>query len=248
MANPLDHRIRVAALRREEMQLHLLLSGLELASAHSIHALEVEDVVRQAGVSRGTFYKYFPSIPGLYGALSRQLMLEVAAMMDDLVPHGVDAATRLASTIRISLRLFVDVPMLGRFFRQIQWPSQGDDHDIFHVIVRDVQAGIREGVFTNMPVSIGASIAIGSLMGGVHTLLVEGDQAGFEDSVAHQVLIGLGVDAASASHVSRRALPCRPLGVAPGILGKLAEMGVLHAGGPQQVSRRQRGGSGKGRP
>ena len=61
----------------------------KLLPAHSIHALEVEDVVRQAGVSRGTFYKYFPSIPGLYGALSRQLMLEVAAMMEDLVPHGV---------------------------------------------------------------------------------------------------------------------------------------------------------------
>jgi AcrR family transcriptional regulator len=227
MAKALDHRVRVAALRREEMQMHLLFSGLTLASINPINALEVEDVIRQAEVSRGSFYNYFPSLPALYDGLAKQLMQEFAEITDISVPQSLDNVTHLASTMRILMRLVVDFPMLGRFLTQIQWPNQSPDLDIFQNIIRDIQLGIKGGCFTNMPASIGANIAIGSLIGGIHTMLLKRPAKGFEDQVTNQVLIGLGVDAKLASTVSQMPLPARPALPQTGILGKLAEMGAL---------------------
>ena len=40
-----DHRIRVAASRREEMQNSLMFSALVLASEKSIHAIDVDDIM-----------------------------------------------------------------------------------------------------------------------------------------------------------------------------------------------------------
>ena len=227
MAKALDHRVRVAALRREEMHLHLLFSGLKLASTKSIYELEVEDVIKQAEVSRGSFYNYFTSLPALYEGLAKQLMQEFSGLIDDSMPNSLDTATRLASTMRVLMRLVVDFPMLGRFLTQIQWPNQNSDTEIFQNIIRDIQLGIKEGSFTNMPPSIGANIAIGSLIGGIHTMLLKRPAKGFEDQVTNQVLIGLGIDAKSASKISRAPLPAKPTFPETGIFGKLAEMGAL---------------------
>jgi hypothetical protein len=227
MAKALDHRVRVAALRREEMQLHLLFSGLLLASTHPVHELEVEDVIKQAEVSRGSFYNYFPSIPALYDGLAKQLMQEFADLINAFMPQGLDTATRLATAMRILMRLVVDFPMLGRFLTQMQWPNQNSDTEIFQNIIRDIQLGIKEGSFNNMPASIGANIAIGSLIGGIHTMLSKRPAKGFEDQVTNQVLIGLGVDTKSASKISQMPLPAKPQLPTTGIFGKLVEMGAL---------------------
>jgi len=226
MAKALDHRVRVAALRREEMQLHLLFAGLTLASTNSIYDLEVEDVIKQAEVSRGSFYNYFPSLPALYDGLTKQLMQEFTGLINESIPRGLDITIRLASTMRILMRLVVDYPMLGRFLTQIQWPNHNPDTEIFQNIIRDIQLGIKEGSFNNMPASIGANIAIGSLIGGVHTMLLKRPAKDFEDLVTNQVLIGLGIDTKLASKISKAPLPAKPSFPETGIFGKLAEMGA----------------------
>ena len=227
MAKALDHRVRVAALRREEMQLHLLFSGLTLASTNSIYELEVEDVIKQAEVSRGSFYNYFPSLPALYDGLAKQLMQEFDGLINVSMPQNFDTTTRLASTRRILMRLVVDFPMLGRFLTQIQWPNQNPDAEIFQNMIRDIHLGIKEGSFTDMPASIGANIAIGSLIGGIHTMLLKRPAKGFEDQVTNQVLIGLGIDAKVASKISQMPLPAKYQLPETGIFGKLVEMGAL---------------------
>jgi AcrR family transcriptional regulator len=227
MAKALDHRVRVAALRREEMQLHLLFSGLTLASTNSVYELEVEDVIKQAEVSRGSFYNYFPSLPALYDGLAKQLMQEFTDLINESIPQGLDTTTRLSSTMRILMRLVVDFPMLGRFLTQIQWPNQNPDTEIFQNIIYDIQLGIKEGIFNNMPASIGTNIAIGSLIGGIHTMLLKRPAKGFEDQVTNQVLIGLGIDAKLAGKISQAPLPAKPQLPATGIFGKLVDMGAL---------------------
>jgi AcrR family transcriptional regulator len=209
------------------MQMHLLFSGLLLSSTHPVHELEVEDVIRQAEVSRGSFYNYFPSLPALYDGLAKQLMHEFGEIVDSSIPQGLDTVSRLASTMRILMRLAVDYPMLGRFLTQIQWPNQNSDSEIFENIIRNIQIGIKDRVFADMPASIGSNIAIGSLIGGIHTMLLKRPAKGFEDQVTNQVLIGLGVDSKSASNISKITLPARPALPETGIFGKLAGMGAL---------------------
>jgi hypothetical protein len=58
-------------------------------------------------------------------------------------------------------------------------------------------------------------------------MLLKRPAKGFEDQVINQVLIGLGIDAKTASKISQMSLPARPALPETGILGKLAEMGAL---------------------
>jgi AcrR family transcriptional regulator len=221
MMKALDHRVRVAALRREEMQLHLLFSGLMLASTNSIYELEVEDIVRQAEVSRGSFYKYFPSLPAFYHDLANRLMQEILGVIDVMTPQSVDSVTRLSCKIRILMRLAVDIPVLGKFLSQIRWPNKSSVVDVFENIILDIHLGIKEGRLAKLPVSIGSNILIGSLVGGIHAMLSEPPATGYEDKVTHQVLLGLGMDPELAAEISKSPLQPRPPLPDVGILGKL---------------------------
>ncbi len=224
MVKGLDHRVRVAALRREEMRLHLLFSGLMLASTHSIYELEVEDVIRHAEVSRGSFYNYFPSLTDLYDGLAKRLMQEFSDMMGVLEPQSLDAVTRLALNVRILMRLAVDFPALGNFLVQVKWPSRSPDFDVFENIISDINLGIDAGQLKNISSSIGSSIVIGSLIGGIHSMLREPPSTGYEDKVMNQALLGLGMDSGSANGISKARLPPRPPFPETGLLGKLANL------------------------
>ena len=230
MVKALDHRVRVAALRREEMQLHLLFSGLMLASAHSIYELEVEDVVRYAEVSRGSFYKYFPSLADLYDGLAHRLMQEMAGVIDVMAPQSLDGVSRLACKIRILMRLAVDFPALGNFLAQIQWPTQNSHFDVFEDIVGDIKSGINVGRLTDVPVSIGSNMVIGSLIGGIHAMLLEPPSTGYEDKVTNQVLLGLGMDPELAAEMSKIPLQPRPPLPDTGVFGKLRAFQAKLAG------------------
>jgi hypothetical protein len=167
------------------MQLHLLVSGLLLASIKPIHEIEIEDVIKHAQVSRGSFYNYFQSLQALYDELARRLMQELFSEIEILAPRPSDTVERLASTIRLLIRLLVKYPVLGNFITKIQWPNRNQNSGLFQAIIHDISLGIEEGKFTNMPVSIGANIAIGSIIGGVHTMLIECPIQRFEDKITN---------------------------------------------------------------
>ncbi|QUN32293.1 helix-turn-helix transcriptional regulator (plasmid) [Cupriavidus sp. KK10] len=59
------------------MRWRLLNSALKLVASKGHAAMSVDDVIREAGVSRGTFYKYFAS-PDV---LIRELATEIASQI-----------------------------------------------------------------------------------------------------------------------------------------------------------------------
>jgi AcrR family transcriptional regulator len=142
-----DHRVRVAASRREEMQNALLFSVLVLASDKSIHEIDVEDIINHAQVSRGSFYKYFPSVQASVLALASQLASELTTEMDAITHQIPDTAIRLITTAKLTMRLLVKIPLLGNFFIQLPWPSPSPEVNVFKNISADVELGIKEGLF-----------------------------------------------------------------------------------------------------
>jgi AcrR family transcriptional regulator len=219
-----DHRIRVAASRREEMQNSLLFSALVLASDKSIHEIDVEDIIEHAEVSRGSFYKYFPSVQALIPDLASQLARELAKEIDAITHQIPDTASRLVITAKLTMRLLVKVPLLGNFLIQLPWPSQSPELQIFKNISDDVERGIKEGVFTKMPMSIGCNLLIGSMLGGIHTMLGKSPSSTYENKVMHQALIGLGLASITAEELLKAPMPSLPTLPMTGLLGKIAAM------------------------
>ena len=218
-----DHRIRVAASRREEMQNTLIFSVLVLSFEKSIHEIDVDDVVQQAQVSRGSFYKYFPSVQASVLALARQLAHELITEIEAITYQIPDSATRLVVTTKLTMRYLVRVPLLGNFLIQLPWPSQNPDTNVFKHISADIELGIKEGVFTKMPASIACNLLIGSIIGGVHTMLGKpASSSGYENKVLYPVLMGLGLDSKIADDLLKIPMPSLPKLPATGLLGKIA--------------------------
>ena len=168
-----DHRVRVAAIRREEMQGRLLLSALALASEKSIHEISVEEIIEHAEVSRGTFYKYFNTVPQVFLVLAKKISNEMIIAFDSFIPTIPDAAVRISISTRIGMRLLANIPLLGKLMMQIQWPNPDPEINGFKSIERDIKLGITQEHFSKMPPEMGVSLVVGSMMGGVSSMLMK---------------------------------------------------------------------------
>lgn len=219
-----DHRVRVAASRREEMQNSLMFSALALASEKSIHEIDVDDIIQHAEVSRGSFYKYFPSVQALIPALANQLAHELTAEIDAVTHQIPGTAARLVITAKLTVRRLVRVKVLGNFLIQLPWPSQNPEVNVFKNISSDIELGIKEGLFTKMPVSIGCNLFIGSLIGGIHAMLGKSSSASYENKVLYPALMGLGLAAETADELLKAPVPALPTLPDTGLLGKIAAL------------------------
>jgi AcrR family transcriptional regulator len=75
-------------------QARLLEAGLQVLGERGYQATRVDDVVRVADTSHGTFYLYFENKDALFRALAHTAADEMAALADELGPVGPDAAGR----------------------------------------------------------------------------------------------------------------------------------------------------------
>jgi len=219
-----DHRIRVAATRREEMRNSLMFSALVLASNKSIHEIDVDDIIQHAEVSRGSFYKYFPSVQALIPALADQLAHELTAEIDAITHQIPSTATRLVISAKLTMRRLVKAKVLGSFLIQLPWPSQNPEVNIFKNLSSDIELGIKEGLFNKMPSSIGCNLFVGSLIGGIHVMLGKSSSASYENKVLYPALIGLGLAAKTADELLKAPVPSLPKLPDTGLLGKIAAL------------------------
>jgi len=224
MKEPKDHRIRVAAERRNETQEKLLLSGLILGSKKSAKEISIEEIYTHAQTSRGTFYKYFTGTSGLFKALGLNIANQIVEFLSPLKPSFTDPAIAIASMTRIGIRLAVSIPMLGRLLLQAEWPIADKNAGILKDIEKDIKAGIKQGRFSDIPTDICLGIVVGSIKAAIHSMLQNPPSKGYEDIVACQILIGLGVDAKSAKEISKLPLPILPALPTTGIIGKVLLM------------------------
>jgi AcrR family transcriptional regulator len=68
-------------LKREERRAHILACALEVFAEKGYHSSSVEDIIKRAGVARGTFYLYF----GSKRAVFDELLDDLFAMLDAVV-------------------------------------------------------------------------------------------------------------------------------------------------------------------
>lgn len=70
----------------------LLDAGLDVLTERGFHAARVDDIVRVADLSHGTFYLYFANKEDLFRALASECATEMTALADTLGPITPDAA------------------------------------------------------------------------------------------------------------------------------------------------------------
>ncbi|MES1162970.1 MAG: TetR/AcrR family transcriptional regulator, partial [Rhizobacter sp.] len=206
-----DHRQRVAAERRERMRARLLASAMRLVAEKGPAATSIDDVISTAEVSRGTFYKYFPSPDALVRELAIEIANELIAMAEPVVLSHDDPAERVSSGLRLVTRLAIDHPLAAAFLVRLGWPDARGPTMLLDFVKRDLTDGIRQGRFTRMPIALDLNIVTGTVLGATHCMLEPGCPSDFAEQSAAAALRGLGLDAKSAERISRS--PLKPVRV-----------------------------------
>jgi TetR/AcrR family transcriptional regulator, ethionamide resistance regulator len=202
----LDHRPRVAAERRERMRLRLLSTAVRIGAEKGPAAMTIDDVVVGAEVSRGSFYKYFPSTDALLREVATQIANELIRMAEPVVQGFDDPAERVASGIRLVARTAIDHPAVAAFLVRLGWPDARGPDVLTDFVRRDLSAGIRQRRFTRMPIALALNITTGAVLGAAHCMLHDDCEADFAEQTAAAALRALGIEPAEAKSLSTRRL------------------------------------------
>ena len=188
------------------MRARLLASAMRLVAEKGPAAMSIDDVISAAEVSRGTFYKYFPSPDALVRELAIEIANELIGMAEPVVLSYTDPAERVSSGIRLVARLAIDHPLAATFLVRLGWPDARGPNMLLDFVKRDLTEGIRQGRFTRMPVALALNIVTGAVLGATHCMLEPGCAPDFAEQSAAAALRGLGVDAKSAERIATGAL------------------------------------------
>jgi AcrR family transcriptional regulator len=199
-----DHRTRTAARRRETMRRRLLESAMLVFAEKGVDASVIDDVISTAGVSRGTFYKYFKSNRDLMVAANEELGKELLTQVLDRVTGLSDPAERLALGVRLFIATALAYPLFAHFTRSAGMANVGPHSLLLDYLPDHIRDGTDQGRFCAMPLQVSLDL----ISGGVLFCIAQGIEGSVDDAQSrHMVaalLRGLGVAADEAWRLADR--------------------------------------------
>jgi AcrR family transcriptional regulator len=190
-------------------------AAMRLFAERGSAELSMSELATEAGVARGTLYRNVESIERLFDQVRSQLAFEIhdttARVMD---AHGeLDPPQRLATGMRMLVRLAHDNPAMGRFLVRFGLTDASLREILGGPPMRDVAAGVATGRYV---VPAGMELSIASLLMGTVVsamwMVLEGHQGWREAGAgaAELVLCALGVPREEARRIATNPLPALP--------------------------------------
>jgi AcrR family transcriptional regulator len=204
------------------MRARLLDSALALVAERGVAATSIDAIISAAQVSRGTFYKYFDAPDTLLRELALELTNDILRAVHPLVLKHDDPAARIATGMRMVVRLADSRPAVGSFFLRLGWPDIDRRHVLFDFVQRDLAVGIRRGRFTAMPIVLALNIVAGTALGAIHAVLCTVSARGIAEQAAASALRALGIEAEQAARLVALPLP-QPFPVGGSLVARAAK-------------------------
>jgi AcrR family transcriptional regulator len=189
-----DHRSVAARRKRNAMRTRILQTVMDVFSDRKNLSTTIEDVIRAAEVSRGTFYKHFSSLEEALTAVGReatdQMTLGILPVYDVLD----DPVQRVSTGMRVFLSRAVTDRRWARFVVRAELIPH--ESVLLEYIYRDVRTGKAEAKMDFDDVTAAADSIMGATVEGMRTILLgrTRDTAAYIDAVIRITLRGLGVD------------------------------------------------------
>ena len=212
-----EHRVRVARERRGRMRNHLLQSIMSVCAGRKLTgATVIEDVVRHAEVSRGTFYKYFDTLDEAVTQLAFQLAEEMTSDIANVYDVLTDPVMRTATGFQTFLtRAWID-PAWGGFLTHLGL-IDGENGLISSKVKGDIRRGIESGDYAVTSVDLAADLLMGAKHEAIRRIVSGERDPSYILGMTGMVLRSFGVTQARAETTARRAYD-RLVGEAPGKL------------------------------
>lgn len=216
-----DHRTRVAAERRERMRSRLQESALQIIAAEGAAGLSVDRLIQHAGVSRGTFYKYYDAPVALVRELALGISNELIEHAEPLVQQVEDPAARIALGLRSLMHTCSVVPVLGHFLVHLGWHDMNQQHLMFDYVSRDLLEAQRLGRLQAMSPELALGLVAASAIAGIQVMMrASSNTRDMPEQTAAAILRALGMPAGQAELVVSQPMPEVPL-PATGLIARI---------------------------
>lgn len=197
----IDHRTRVGRERSARTEMRILDAARRVFAELGPDAPKIDDFVRAAGISRGTFYNHFDSVEELLVATSGMITKDILQSIDNALAGGEGPAFRVGLGLRLFFAMAQSDPVLCRFVARV-WRVEGLD-----LPLRDLDEGLRLGVFR----APSAAAARDLFLGGVREALLRFGQGrtptGYGEQMTERCLQALGTDSRRIAAVMKHQLP-----------------------------------------
>lgn len=186
-----DHRPRVAQKKREVMRGKLLEAAMRVFAASSGSTIVIDDVIREADVSRGTFYNYFTSLDEVVVAIGQGLTDQMTTDILPVYDILTDPCQRVAVASRIFLiRALLDPQWAGFVTRVDAWQHNSL---VAEYMSRDLENGQASGDFSIGRIDAATDFLMGASAHGIQAILqgVEHPDS-YMDCCVHLTMASLG--------------------------------------------------------
>lgn len=211
-----DFRVRAAAEKRDRMRARLIAATMEAyADAGSGRAPVIDDVIRAADVSRGTFYKYFDSLDEVLADIGQHMAGEMLSSFERLFADVDDAAVRTAAGPLMAMARAAMEPRHAAFIARVDFIDFVGGADPRSLIVeRCLAEGRAQGRLKFESLDAAVDLVIGVSLEGARRVLKTGQLSGATiRETATLVMLGLGLTrkaaekavAAAWQHLQRSA-------------------------------------------
>jgi len=202
-----DHRTRVAAERRERMQARLVESALLVFGQRGMDASVIDELIRTAGVSRGTFYNYFRTNEDLLLAVSLAISDEMMRVVDPLAQGESDPAARIAAGLRLFIALASDYPVLGAFLSRGGLRVLTDNSLVKEYLPRDLIESRNSGRIQVSDIDLAFDLVVGPTLTALHRMQSRPLPDGYTARLVSGILQALGLPSDEADSIAHRPLP-----------------------------------------
>jgi len=186
------------------MHAHLLRSVLAVCSEdRSTGPKVIDDVIRHAEVSRGTFYKHFGSLEEAISEIGANQADEMTRGIADVYDVLSDPRHRLATGLQLYLRRTMFDPNWGGFLAQVELLDP--DNLMIQNMAADIRLGMAEGFYDLEDWAEGLDLLLGTKIEAIRRIIRDNLGPDYAERIAALILRGLGQPKADATEIAAAA-------------------------------------------
>lgn len=202
-----NHEARAAAAesRRAQTRARLIEAAISVIVEKGPEASSIEDFVAAAGVSRGTFYNYFPTFEDLLHALNTQISEDLDETLEPVRSDITDPAVLLATVFHRIFASFAANPVRAWLAMRIDAhgaPRQAVFEARFDGLYR---AGVASGRFRPCDTAAARNLAFGGARMAQREIAMGEAGPDHVADLTSLLLIAYGLPPEEASSISRDA-------------------------------------------
>jgi AcrR family transcriptional regulator len=201
----LEARAAAAEQRKAQTRERLLDAAIAVIGDKGPDASLIEDFVAAAGVSRGTFYNYFPTAEDLLRAVRGKITASLTAVLDARLPSAMPASLRLATRLHSYITTVSRDPAWGWMTARLDGSRLGRTPALESNLDHMFRDGVSRGEFRDIdPVAV-RTVVFGAVRMVQRDILMDNSNDEHQVQVVALVLVACGLSFVAAEQVSRDA-------------------------------------------